>query len=110
MMELTPLMATDEWEKRLGSDVRRLRIRQHWTQAELARHSNVSLSSVQGLERGRGSTLSTLIRVVRALGRTEWLSSLAPEESKVSPIQLLRERERQAAKVRSRVRHPATPR
>jgi len=103
-----PLVTTEEWEKRLGADARRLRIQLRLTQAELANHANISLSSVQNLERGGGSSLSTLIRVVRALGRTDWLGSLAPEEPKVSPIQLLREREKQAATIRSRVRHPVT--
>jgi transcriptional regulator with XRE-family HTH domain len=107
-MELQPSITTEEWERQLGADVRRLRIQHRLTQAELASHANISLSSVQSLERGGGSSLSTLIRVVRALGRNDWLRSLTPEEPKVSPIKLLRERERQAATVRSRVRHPAT--
>lgn len=105
-MELQPLVTTEEWEKRLGADARRSRIQLRLTQAELAHRANVSLSSIQNLERGGGSSLSTLIRVVRALGRTDWLESLAPEEPKVSPVQLLREREKQAAIVNSRVRHP----
>jgi transcriptional regulator with XRE-family HTH domain len=102
-------ITTEEWEQRLGGDVRRLRTRRRWTQVELARHANISLSSVQSLERGGGSTLSTLIRVARALGRTDWLVSFAPEEPKVSPLQLLREREKEATAGRTRVRHPATP-
>ncbi len=102
-------ITTEEWEQRLGSDVRRLRTRRRWTQVELARQANISLSSVQSLERGGGSTLSTLIRVARALGRTDWLESFAPEEPKVSPLQLLREREKEATERRARVRHPPTP-
>jgi transcriptional regulator with XRE-family HTH domain len=109
-VEQQQLVSTEEWERRVGRDARQLRKRLQLTQAELARQANVSNSAVQSLERGEGSSLATLIRVARALGRTEWLSSFAPEESKVSPVQLLREREKQAAQARSRVRHPAQPR
>jgi transcriptional regulator with XRE-family HTH domain len=106
-MEIDPLLTTEEWELRLGRDVRRLRKRLHLTQAELASRANISKSSVESLERGSGSSLSTLIRVARALDRTEWLNSFAPEEPKVSPIKLLRERE-QAANTRSRRRSSTT--
>ena len=107
-MEPQPFVTTEEWEKRLGTDARRLRIQLRLTQAELANNANISLSSVQNLERGGGSSLSTLIRVVRALGRTDWLELLAPDEPKISPVKLLREREKQAAIVHSRVRHSVT--
>jgi transcriptional regulator with XRE-family HTH domain len=106
-MELQPLISTEEWEERFGQEVRRLRNRLRLTQEDLASRANISKSSVQSLERGGGSSLSTLIRVARALGRTDWLNSFTPEEPTVSPVQLLRERERQEARTRSRVRHPA---
>jgi len=109
-METPSFIATEEWERRLGLNVRRLRKRRLLTQVELARHANVSKSAVQSLERGGGSSLTTLVRVVRALGRNEWLDTLLPDEPKVSPVQLLREREKQSAEARSRVRHPAPPR
>ena len=47
-------------------------------QAELARRADLSVGAVKNLETGRGPSLRTLVRVVRALGRTEWLASLAP--------------------------------
>jgi transcriptional regulator with XRE-family HTH domain len=108
-MALQPALSTKEWEQRLGREVRRLRVRLRLTQDDLAGEANISKSSVQSLERGGGSTLSTLIRVARALGRTEWLLAFAPEEPRVSPVQLLREREQDQEKSRSRVRHPSRP-
>jgi transcriptional regulator with XRE-family HTH domain len=106
-VDLQPLITTKEWEQRFGREVRKLRTRLRLTQDELAVRANISKSSVQSLERGGGSTLATVIRVARTLGRTEWLNSFAPEEPTVSPVQLLRERE-QKDRARSRVRHPAT--
>ena len=95
-------LRTTEWEQRIGRAVRELRQRAELTQAELAERSNVSLSAVRYLEAGKGSSLSTLVRVVRALDRTSWLEDLAPPEPSVSPIALLRER-------RATSRRGATP-
>lgn len=90
----TKVRATDEWERQLGAEVRRLRLRQRRTQDDLARAANVSLSALKNLESGRGSQVRTLILVARALGREDWLESFAPPEPTVSPMQLLRERQR----------------
>ncbi|MEZ5246720.1 MAG: helix-turn-helix transcriptional regulator [Acidimicrobiales bacterium] len=80
-----------EWEEAMGRQVRDLRTRDGLTQAELARRANVSVGTIRNLESGAGSTLSTLIEVVRALGRTEWLEALTPPIT-VSPLELLDER------------------
>jgi transcriptional regulator with XRE-family HTH domain len=102
-------LQTTEWEQRVGGAVRELRQRAELTQAELSERSNVSLSAVRYLEAGKGSSLATLVRVVRALDRTAWLEQLAPPEPSVSPIALLRERRASEARPRQRVRH-GTPR
>lgn len=96
-----------EWEASLGHQVRRLRIAQDLDQARLAELADLSIGAVSNLERGRGSSLRTLIAVLRALGRTDWLESLAPLPA-VSPMQLLRAKRRVAApRVRaSRQRRP----
>jgi transcriptional regulator with XRE-family HTH domain len=103
-----PSMATTaDWEHKLGSAARRLRHRNRLTQAELAELANVSISAVKNLESGKGSSLATLIRVVRALGRTDWLESLLPPEPAISPMDKLRERRRMQAASSQRVRHNA---
>ena len=77
-----------EWEAEIGQQVRVLRTRSGYTQADLAQRAGVSVGTIRNLESGVGSTLSTLIEVVRALGRTEWLETLAPPVT-VSPLELL---------------------
>lgn len=104
-MEKKPLRTSDEWEVTLGADVRRLRITRRYTQSELAERANVSLSALKNLEVGRGSSLATVVRVARALDRTEWLSSFAPVEPRFSPMELLR---KSAAERPRRVRHGAS--
>lgn len=83
---------TDDWERDLGSQVRRARLALDLSQEELARQANVSLGAVKAIERGDGSTLKTLVRIVRALGRQSWLEELAPEPQ-IGPFDLLQLRE-----------------
>ena len=105
-----PQATTAEWERRLGEDMRRLRLRNRLTQTELADRANVSVSAIKNLEGGKGSSLTTLIRVVRALGRTDWLESLLPPEPGVSPMEILRQRRRAETNAPQRVRHPSAKR
>ena len=110
-MEQQPVLrSTDAWEEHLGREVRRLRLRQDRSQQELALAANVSLSALKGLELGHGSRLRTLILVARALGRDGWLESFAPPEPAVSPMQRLRERQREDGRPRQRAprRRPPT--
>ena len=86
----------DEWEARLGEQVRAVRIAASITQAELASLASVSQTSVRSLEQGAGSTLRTLVAVTSVLDRTEWLEEFDPRGSGPSPLQLLRQSRRQA--------------
>jgi len=83
--------STEDFERSLGEQVRALRIAAGHDQATLASLAGLSLGAVKNLEQGNGSTLRTIIRAVRALGKEEWLNSLAPRIS-VSPLDVLRNR------------------
>jgi transcriptional regulator with XRE-family HTH domain len=102
-------LTVDEWEAVLGRQIRSARVAQELDQARLAALANVSLATLSNLERGKGSTLKTLIAVARALGRTDWLESLAPEVT-ISPMHMLRAKQRApraAVRVRTRRAKPA---
>jgi len=72
----SPLEVTvGDWEERVGESVRRARIVADMGQAELAERADVSLKTIGNLEHGRGSSMSTLIRIALALDRTDWLDS-----------------------------------
>jgi transcriptional regulator with XRE-family HTH domain len=92
---------TEEWEALVGAEIRATRIAGDFDQTELANLADVSVGAVKNLESGRGSSLRTLVRVVRALDRTEWLESLAPPIT-VSPLAMLSTRH-QASQPRQRV-------
>ncbi len=97
-------LTVEEWEADVGRQIRAARVARGLDQARLAALANVSLATLSNLERGKGSTLKTVVAVARALGRTDWLESLAPAVT-VSPMQMLRARQRRsAAPVRVRAR------
>ena len=82
--------------------VRAARIASDLDQTRLAALADVLVGALSNLERGTGSSLKTVVAVVRALGRTDWLEALAPPAI-VSPIQLLRAKQK-APRMRVRVR------
>ena len=51
--------------------------------------AGVSLNALKHLEGGKGSTLRTLMGVLRALDRVEWLATIAPVAS-INPLTLPR--------------------
>lgn len=94
----------DELQKELGGRIRNLRIRQSVTQREVADKANVALRAVMSLELGTGSSVSTLVRVLKALHAENGIEALAPTVS-VSPMALLKS----AIKQPQRVRHAKKP-
>jgi len=89
MQLITTNRTVGEWEMVLGEQVRAARIATNLDQETLAARADLSVRAVSNLERGRGSSLKTLVAVVRALERTDWLEALAPAVT-VSPLQMLR--------------------
>jgi len=92
--------STEDWELELGAQVRRARLALDLSQEDLARNANISLGAVKGLERGSGSTLKSLVRVARALGKQHWLGELEPEPG-IGPFDLLQLREGRKAPLRA---------
>ena len=73
------MISAEQWEARLGAQVRALRIASLIDQAELAERANISTKTLGALERGEGTSVKTLIKVVRVLDRSDWLDDLDPE-------------------------------
>lgn len=81
-------LTVEEWQVHLGKQVRAARLAVDLDQATVAERADVSTGAVKNLEGGKGSSLKTLIRVLRVLDRTDWLDTLAPAIT-VSPLQML---------------------
>ena len=86
----------DEIAAGLGDRLRALRLAADLTQAVVADKAGVSERSLRDLEAGQGSTVQTLVRVLKALGADDVIDALAPRPA-VSPLQLLKHKSRQRA-------------
>jgi len=78
-----------EWEAELGQQFRALRLNRNLDQIVVAEGAGVALSALKNIEGGRGATLKTMIKVLRFMGRTDWLEALSPPIS-ISPLQIAR--------------------
>ena len=80
---------TKELEAELGKQIRTLRLRLDLDQKQMAERAGIALNAVKNLETGKGTSLHSLIQVLRTLNRTDWLGTLAPTVS-ISPVQMLK--------------------
>jgi len=85
---LTP----EEMEVELGEKLKALRLSKNFEQKTLAERAGISVRALRNLEGGRGATVKTLVCIVRALGRSDWIHSVAPIAS-IDPLSLTREAE-----------------
>lgn len=86
----------------VGARLRTYRLQMNLSQAELAVRAGVNRTTIRDMESGQDSQLSTLVKLLRALGRLGDLDAFLPAPS-VSPIQLmkLQGKPRQRARKRS---------
>jgi len=84
------IKSTSDYEVIIGEQVRRLRIASGLDQSQLASAANISIGAVKNLEGGKGSTLKSLIMVLRTLKAEQWVSTLSPKTT-ISPMQMLRD-------------------
>lgn len=71
-----------------GKRMAAFRIRNNWTQADLAQKACVGKGTVERIERGESVQVLNLVKVLRACGALDVFLSLFPDESP-SPMQLL---------------------
>ncbi|WP_198360157.1 helix-turn-helix transcriptional regulator [Burkholderia ubonensis] len=95
----------DEMEADLGEKLKRLRLNKNLDQKTLAARAGVSVRALRNLESGAGSTVKTLMSVVRALGRESWLQTVAPVPT-INPLTLT---SRAAQRLRATARSTGSP-
>jgi len=79
----------EELQKELGKRIRQLRLFRNIAQKAVAEKAGVTRAALQNLEAGRGSSVQTLLRVLKALNYLEGIESLAPEPT-INPLALLK--------------------
>ena len=98
-MEDISFMSPDELQVALGKQLQELRIAKNLNQITTAEKAGISEKALRNLEAGRGSSIETLVRVLKALDSLDGLRLLAPKPS-VSPLALLRHSETARRRVR----------
>lgn len=82
----------------LCSRLKQERLLREWTQAELARRADISISTLSNLETGRNTSFETLVRVAMVLGRTKELTALFQPQIQslddIKRLELARQRQR----------------
>ncbi len=89
----------DEYLRRLGDRLRRRRLNQNLTQAELAAQAGVAPRTVRAIEGGASASMDTWLSLLRALGALDQVEQFLPEPP-LSPIEL--------AKLKGKTRQRAT--
>ena len=87
-MEDTAFKTPEELQVSLGERVRRLRLSRNVDQRAAASKAGISEKALRNLESGRGSTVETLLRTLKALDSLQGIEMLAPEVT-VNPLALL---------------------
>jgi transcriptional regulator with XRE-family HTH domain len=73
-------------EKRIGGALRQFRIRNGYSLDEVAEKASLSPTSVRSLELGRGSTLSTMLKVLAAIDELGIITEWTARSEAYSPI------------------------
>ena len=103
------LFSNPQIEKELGKRLKNRRLERNFSQTELAERSGISRRTITAIEHGEGSTLTTLIALLRALNALDTLEGFLPDPGP-SPMALIRLQEepvKYASKPRKQT--PQTP-
>lgn len=99
-MKIATSLTDSEILLELGERLRGYRLQQNRTVKDVAQAAGVSLRTARRAEAGEHPSLTTVVQLLRALGRLESLDAFLPGPT-VSPIQMAKLR----GKVRQRARH-----
>lgn len=86
-------MTIPELAKELGDRLRSCRLKRRFEQTELAERAGISDRTVRALEKGTGSSVESLLRVMKALGILEGLDAMVPPGPSIDPLQLLKRKD-----------------
>jgi transcriptional regulator with XRE-family HTH domain len=95
------LLTDEQVLKKLGAELRRMRLERNITQATVAERAGVDRTTVVKLEAGKANSLVNLVQVLRALGRLDVLDNFH-EEQKPTPFMVVEMQEKYLRKQRKR--------
>ncbi len=99
-MHLDELMTDDAVLAEFGRRLERHRIQRNRTQAEMAEQAGIGRATLQRLERGTSVQMTSMIKLLRALGLLPALDAAIPESIDLPIAQLEREQSRRRKRAR----------
>ena len=100
-MRISEISSTTEILSELGSRLQGYRLRQNMTVAETAARAGVGSRTLNRAEAGENTSLESLVKVLRALGRLEALDAFLPAPL-ISPLQLAKHQGRERRRASGR--------
>ncbi len=85
------IKSPSELESLLGENIKKYRLQKGLHQQTLSKQAGISVSALKNLENGGGASVKTLIRVVRALGREDWIEAVTPIVS-INPLHMTQDK------------------
>lgn len=76
--------------KKVGKYIKKIRLELNMTQGSLAEKTGLDRSSISGFENGKGTSLLTLIQVLRVLGKLDIFAPFFDDNMPVSPILMVK--------------------
>jgi putative transcriptional regulator len=98
-MSVMNIVSNDSMLQEIGIRIRSLRMAANLTQKSLAGKSGVSFGTIQNIESGKSISLSHLINIAVALGRSGDIQTLF-EVPEISPVELAKMRGKRRQRVR----------
>ncbi|MDR0817885.1 MAG: helix-turn-helix domain-containing protein [Clostridiales Family XIII bacterium] len=86
----------NDYEKEIGKTIRQVRIHKGYSLEDVAAKANLSPNSVRALELGSGSSLSTMIRVLKVLDGLSMFTDWIDAQQSFSPLDALRQSRNQS--------------
>ncbi len=99
-MQLDEIMTDAAVLAELGRRLERQRLERNWTQAGLATEAGVGQATVQRAERGASVQMTSMIKLLRALGLLTGLDLAVPESIDLPIAQLEREQRKRRRRAR----------
>lgn len=107
LLKMIQLLSNPQIEQELGKRLKRKRLDLNLSQMEVATRSGLSRRTITAIENGEGSTLTTLIGLLRALNALDTLEEFLPDPG-ISPLALMNLQE-EPVKYSSKPRRAAAP-
>jgi transcriptional regulator with XRE-family HTH domain len=79
LLIMIAFLSNPQIEQELGKRIKRHRVERNLSQSEIATRSGLSRRTITAIENGEGSTLTTLIAILRALNALDVLESFLPD-------------------------------